>query len=443
MDSKSPEFGNYIKSLNKFNELLLEEIRVIEGNANKLLKDTFKENIKLTFSYHNASFNQKELGTLFPPTITIKANMTNPRVADPSDIEHPKSFFNEAKITCMALAIRLAILNLRTPVESACSLLCFDDLLISLDKSLRQTVLPIMLAYADSRQIIMLTHDRSVYNLAIKTIKKHEEDTNPATGEYSGFGKWDSDWATYELFVDNFSDIPKSVKIENRTYLDKAKIHFCNFRIGECANALRKCCEEQMKRLLPKSDQVIEDEKNGTFSEKKLAQLITAFENRRKLHRMPDIAPTLDSERDLILNPFSHDDTETPYYMREMKMAIDSMVAISAIRKNQIISNETVGNDDHSFTLTKTNGEYTASATFVFKERFENWIYKEEDYLGSPLVKVNEVVCSESAKLNKDKGKNINLKSLYYDVCNAVSLRVTENPMTLSDIIDDTTRKSL
>ena len=82
VDRSSPEFENYLKSLNKFNELLLEEIRVIEGNANKLLKDTFKENIKLTFSYHDASFNHKNLGILFPPTITIKANMTNPRVAD-------------------------------------------------------------------------------------------------------------------------------------------------------------------------------------------------------------------------------------------------------------------------------------------------------------------------------------------------------------------------
>ena len=441
VDKTTDEFQYYRKSLDDFSRLMEAELGIVFRNANTLLKNYFNENVEIEFRWDRAEFSRRDGGKLKMPKLTLSAKMTHAKVKDTSSINHPKSFFNEAKITCMALAIRLAVLNRRATNVSSAGLLCFDDLLISLDSSLRQIVLPMLLAYSRTHQLFIFTHDRSLYNLAIKTIRKHEEDTDD-TGKHTGFGKWDSDWYSLQLFACEENGIPTAKSVEHSTHLEKARTHLRNFRIEECANALRKCCEEQMKRLLPRRLQINEDERNHTTSEKVLAQLITAFDEYRKKFRLPDaVAPTLDSDRELIMNPFSHDDLDTPYYMRELKLALESMENLSSIRVRSVVAKEKIGEGTTVFRLEMENHGYTSSAEFYFRDKLYVWHYDGVDYAGSPEVEV--LTGAGNDKVTSTIGKKVELRTLYYGVCNSVSLRVDENPLSVVSITDLTTGQPL
>ena len=441
VDKTTFEFQYYRKSLDDFSRLMEAELGIVFRNANTLLKNYFNENVEIEFRWDRAEFSRKDGGKLKMPKLTLSAKMTHARVKDRSSINHPKSFFNEAKITCMALAIRLAVLNRRAANVSSAGLLCFDDLLISLDNSLRQIVLPMLLAYSRTHQLFIFTHDRSLYNLIIKTVKKHEEDTD-ASGRYTGFGKWDSDWYSLQLFACEENGIPTAKSVEHSTHLEKARTHLRNFRIEECANALRKCCEEQMKRLLPRELQINEDDKNHTYSEKVLAQLITTFDEYRKKFRLPDaVAPTLDSDRELIMNPFSHDDLDTPYYMRELRLALESMENLSKIQVRSVVVKEKIGDETKLYRLEMVNLGHGSWAEFYFCDKLYVWNYDGVDYVGSPKVKVT--VGAGNKKIQQLIYEKVELRSLYCAICNSVSLKVSDTPLSLNSIVDLTTSQPL
>lgn len=441
VDKNTKEYERYQRSLKDFNTLMEAELGIVFGNANTILKNSLKEELVIDFRWDKAEFSRKDSGRLRMPKLTISAKMTHAKVKDPSPIIHPKSFFNEAKITCMALAIRLAVLNRRATNVSSAGLLCFDDLLISLDNSLRQVVLPMLLAYSRTHQLFIFTHDRSLYHLAIRTIKKHENDTDDS-GKNIGFGKWEDDWYSLQLFACEENGIPTAKCVEHSTHLEKARAHLRNFRVEECANALRKCCEEQMKRLLPRNLHINEDERNLTATEKVLHQLIETFDEYRKKFRLPDaVAPTLDSDKELIMNPFSHDDLDTPYYMRELKLALQSMENLSMIQDRNVVPREKIGENTTLFRLKMENGGYTAWADFYFCDRLHVWRYDEVDYIGSPDVKITSG--ANYKKLTALIGKKSELRSLYYAICNSVSLKVSDHPLSLHSITDLTTSQPL
>ena len=72
--------------------------------------------------------------------------------------------FNEAKLTCIALAFRLAAVEMRYKGENAASALFIDDLLISLDMGRRLQVIDIILELRKKHQLIIFTHDRAFYD---------------------------------------------------------------------------------------------------------------------------------------------------------------------------------------------------------------------------------------------------------------------------------------
>ena len=81
-------------------------------------------------------------------------------------INKAQSFLNEAKLTAIALAIRLAVLKktLATNAGASLKVLVLDDLMISLDMSNREKILDLLMnKYRQSYQIILMTHDRSFF----------------------------------------------------------------------------------------------------------------------------------------------------------------------------------------------------------------------------------------------------------------------------------------
>ena len=96
----------------------------------------------------------------------------------------PQNFFNEARLTALALAIYLASIKMSIPpsppgVNTPAKVIILDDVLIGLDMSNRQPLLDILTredhpdrpGFADW-QIILMTHDQAWYSLARRQVRE-------------------------------------------------------------------------------------------------------------------------------------------------------------------------------------------------------------------------------------------------------------------------------
>lgn len=170
-NQQTVEYKQFIKLVKQFNELMKDALVIIEGVANSMLENAFNVDARIKLDYRDATFNcpkskRSRDGQLHAPSILIHAKMDDQNIQDKSIITHPKSFFNEAKITCMALALRLSILERRPGSSQSASVLFIDDLLISLDMSFRKHVIRILFDnYVGRYQIILFTHDRAFFIL--------------------------------------------------------------------------------------------------------------------------------------------------------------------------------------------------------------------------------------------------------------------------------------
>lgn len=168
-DQRTPLYKNYQDLLHQFNDLLHSKLNMLIAKANVIIKNEFHLESEIILQYKDASFNdrlgnRRFDGELHCPKIYLKASMISDHLVDKSLIEHPRSFFNEAKITCMALALRLAILDNHPTTNEAPSVLFVDDLLISLDMSFRRKIIEILLTYTNKFQTFIFTHDRAFYH---------------------------------------------------------------------------------------------------------------------------------------------------------------------------------------------------------------------------------------------------------------------------------------
>ena len=89
---------------------------------------------------------------------------------DKINIQKPQSFFNEARLTAIALAIRFACLQSGNPQDG--QFLAIDDMLISLDMSNRMKVVEYLLSEYTQYKIYLFTHDRAFNNFLWNKISK-------------------------------------------------------------------------------------------------------------------------------------------------------------------------------------------------------------------------------------------------------------------------------
>ena len=54
---------------------------------------------------------------ILPPKIKVKAEFSHNHIVGHNDILHPRSFFNEAKLTCLAIAMRFAVVEIMHRAE--------------------------------------------------------------------------------------------------------------------------------------------------------------------------------------------------------------------------------------------------------------------------------------------------------------------------------------
>lgn len=371
------QYKAYQERISLFNRLLNNKLQILFFRANSIIKDVFKIEAKIELTVRDAIFNRnigyrKYSATLESPKIYLKARMTSSLLVNDALIEHPRSFFNEAKITCMALALRLAILEDHATTDEFPSVLLIDDLLISLDMPFRRMIIKQLLTYSSRFQTFIFTHDRAFFHLVMSEIKQLRK-TN--------------DWKSFNLYVkkDDTGCLQPTLILEEG-YIAKAKAHLHMLEIPASVNALRKAAEKILKNILSQNEilQIIFEQ--GYCN---LSKMIEIFGNRyAKLLGLESLAAHLQDDCKLLLNPFSHDDIETPFYRRELEKTIEEIELLGRIHKNVIVDYEKVRTVEYKMRVTKdgTSNE----VTILFLEQFNSFEYNGDIYYSNPKVFVRD-----------------------------------------------------
>jgi energy-coupling factor transporter ATP-binding protein EcfA2 len=241
----------------------------------------------------------------------------------------PQTYLNEARLTRLAFAMRVGALMVRAQAAgSAFNILCFDDVLISLDMSNRlemldwlftaEVMIPdpadptgqnkLAVPLLNYYQVIFLTHEKSLFALFQQYLKK--------------FGAG-SKWCVWELYGDaqHGRQQPRLVT-QQATHFDKAKAYYAQRNYTACANSLRSYCESVTKQCLP-PDKAFKASNTGELKPRMLDELLTALEEHLTTYlgatafqRSP-LADLL-MFKDILLNPLSHDNANTTVFADEL-----------------------------------------------------------------------------------------------------------------------------
>lgn len=220
-------------------------------------------------------------------------------------IPKPQSYFNEAKLTAIALSIRFSLLNLDKPADGR--FLALDDMLISLDMSNRAKVVDFLLSISDKYKIYLFTHDKLFFEHLKERVLYFNKARNQP--EYSG-------WLIQELYNDeNPMSNPKL--IDSESDIAKALRYYKDFDYPASANYLRKAVENLLQDILPDK---LSRQDNGDRYEKLRNTLDASFKFFQKIPEfdLTDLSRLI-SNLNLLLNPLSHKSTETNVYKTELK----------------------------------------------------------------------------------------------------------------------------
>lgn len=220
-------------------------------------------------------------------------------------IVKPHTYFNEAKLTAIALAVRFALLNIEKPADGR--FLALDDMLISLDMSNRAKVVDFLLKISDKYKIYLFTHDRAFF--------EHFKERIYFANKSKGIAKEDG-WLFKELYKDDTpTNNPKDFNSESD--IARARKHYKEYDYPAAANYLRKAVETMVNEVFPPK---LSKQNDGVKHERLRNVLEISFDFFSKIHGF-DLADLsrLIANLNLLMNPLSHKSTETNVYKIELK----------------------------------------------------------------------------------------------------------------------------
>lgn len=294
-----------------FNSEIEKLIVFINTNAKKRLTDLgYNLEFKLTYRQPNHSIKRGPQKTLKYDCTSFKINLVITKYnGEDVNIKKPHVLLNEAKISALATAIRLTILDYRvktTAIPNALKVLVLDDLMISLDMSNREPLLDLLLKeYAKEFQILFLIHDKNFYTFVDYKIKQHKQDVL---------------WVRKEMYVGEDGvpkhETPVIIDGECDSYV-KAQKYFAVRDYTAAALYIRKSLEEFVTDYLPEEYCKNAD---GRFIElNKLWQRLLNYTNSIPSH----IIDKFNQSKLMILNPSVHyQKLSFPVYRRELFQAI-------------------------------------------------------------------------------------------------------------------------
>jgi len=424
-----PEYRIFSENVTNFNSELKKYLFKIIETANEYVQRYFKQPFKLKLEYIDCTYDDfKNDGSTarnhitVPPQIILTVEFLHDKLTEPKkDILRPQTFLNEARLTTIALSLRFAMLDEKY-IEVAPKLLVLDDLLISLDMSNRDIVLELIINRFKKYQIIMMTHDRAFFNLMRKRIELE---------------KCSDEWITKEIYhSETDNGIPFPFIPENKDYLDQAEKYLREFDYPASANYLRKETERLLKKLLPPNKTRTVDVKDGEPTRPlQLEDLLINF----KAHYIqfdPDFTPfkKLKEHKDLLLNPLSHDNIDSPIYRQELVAIIETLKKLRCLEYKKLVS---IDNADETFvylTETASDGEIwrykikLKENLRAFKKLDGAWVLNNPE---CTFVKRRK----ESDNSVEDLNRDVKLNQGYNNIRHALGINGTPPPVTIAGIL--------
>lgn len=252
-------------------------------------------------------------------------------------IKKPQTYFNEAKLTAIALAIRFSLLD--TISQEDGRFIALDDMLISLDMSNRMKVIDYLLKKVIGKyKIYLFTHDRLFYHTFKRIIERNYDK---------------SKWLFGGLYVNDIvSPFMPDFKPDDSSKIEEAHDAYAKHDYFRCGVLLRQMCEQKLKELLPASYRSKQYPQTAQTVEKNLDEQIVSLEDFCK-HEQIDFTPfiKLKSYKDLFLNSTAHNDITSPFYRNEIKACLKAIDELSKIELKDINSKR-----DVSFQITDSHG---------------------------------------------------------------------------------------
>jgi hypothetical protein len=290
-------YTDFEQTIEDFNNRLDELIALINLRGPEYL-----EKLGYDFSYMlsveplSYELKAKEDGYELKP---FKIKVRIPEYEGVTDaVKKPHSFLNEAKLSAIAISLRLAIL--RNKLDEDClKFIVLDDLLISLDMSNREKVLEVLLSaeFSSNYQLLILSHDFSFFQLCKRKIADAAQ----------------TNWKYYELYVDDINKLP--VLLPSESSYAKACSHLKNFDYPAAGNYFRKATEEIFENDFPREVTIADSgEKRTTLK----GYLDTAIKLYERIGHSTANLKTLDNYLFLLLNPLSHRAIDTNVYKTEL-----------------------------------------------------------------------------------------------------------------------------
>lgn len=433
-------YNEFTGLVERFQQDLSTLIQNINQRVNPIIQERLKFNITFHLELEQIEDYRLSEANYSKPVIAIRLIIDDFNGNGP--VIKPQSFLNEARLSAVALAIRLAILEQRLQ-DAPVKILVLDDLMISLDMSNRDKIVKLILEdYAwfydetepiganrdKGHQTFILTHDRSLF-----TFIKNDIFNLPAN-------KKDT-WKLVEMYADDIDDtVPNSFEKPKVFYeqndLAIAVKHYKQHDYPAAANYLRKYSEEIFCNYFPQY--CWKDKESGEKSNNKmpfqniLENVINVFWPR--FGAVPHLYLELKKYLRILLNPLSHADVGVERYKGEIKRVIQVVEAIEKLHKENTIEVIVAGGEEIQIRQTNAAGD-------LFKGIYElsDSLYKLTDQTGAIQYSAfkGRIIGWEKVDVNGvvDNGElNHNAKSMFV---NHQSFMDTHNLTGSANWLDD------
>lgn len=310
----SPEYKNFLAFEKHFNESFTKLVEFINTHGSDFV-NKLGYNIKFELKYTPPTHIKKDKNyewTAFRIDLIITSY--NGQIVQ---IKKPQSFLNEAKMSAIAIAIRLAIIDQRigTAVPDSLKVLVLDDLMISLDMGNRDKLMDLLLDdFANRYQILFFTHDKMLFDFVDYKIKQHKQDTEWLRKEMY-VGEDDTTKQEYPVIIDGECD----------SYIKAQKYYKAKDYVAS-ALYIRKTLEDFIVNLLP--------EEYCKNADGKFVELNTLWNRLLKYsNSIPEnIKRRFSQSKLMVLNPSVHyQKLSFPIYKKELSDAIDLIKDLRAL----------------------------------------------------------------------------------------------------------------
>ncbi len=219
-------------------------------------------------------------------------------------VEKPHLFLNEARLSAIAISIYLGMIR-RHVQGIPCKVLFLDDIFIGLDIANRLPLLEILEKEFPEYQIVITTYDKPWFEYA------------------KSFLEGKPGWKTMELYAKtNREGFEVPVIFDNQDLISKAKKHLEQSDYKAAAVYVRSAFEKTLRQYCEKKKKAV------VFKSKPNKYTTEDFWKVIKGDLDPALKSRIETYRALVLNPFSHYNTERHEIRMELENAIQAVTEL-------------------------------------------------------------------------------------------------------------------